>query len=383
MKEKSMSKKTSQFFMERNSSKSTQVGYNASIKHFEKCTGMNLDEMITIAKTERKLDWEDTHLRSWLIIFRNYLYNNFKESSAKVNLARIRTIFHHFRVPMDDLPYFSTKQTRKSEEIDYEDLPDREILKKCIEIKNPLLKALTLFISSAGTSRRDTSELRIKDYVKSVFEYTNTEDIYEAIRIMGESEVDIVPTFKLKRRKTGETYRTFASPEAVKAINIYLLSRKDELTLDSKLFNVNYRYINTLFKETNDTLNLGEVNDHGRFCPQMLRSYQATQLSEAGMNDSLIDLIQGRKPSSIARKSYIRVKRETLKEEYIRCLPFLVVEDIEKIRTELDVVKDENSVLKEENHKFKEVVDNIDEVIERKIREAIGGNDDKFEDLFS
>ena len=78
----------------------------------------------------------------------------------------------------------------------------------------------------------------------------------------------------------------------------------------------------------------------------MLRSYHATQLSEAGMNDSYIDLLQGRKPQSIARKSYIRVKRERLREEYIRCLPFLVVEDINRVRTELEQVREENSVYK-------------------------------------
>ena len=89
----------------------------------------------------------------------------------------------------------------------------------------------------------------------------------------------------------------------------------------------------------NDKLNLGRVNGTRRFTPQMLRSYQASQLAEAGMNDANIDLLQGRKPQSIARKSYIRVKRSKLKEEYIRCLPYLVVEDIEEIRTELDVTK--------------------------------------------
>jgi phosphoenolpyruvate-protein kinase (PTS system EI component) len=87
----------------------------------------------------------------------------------------------------------------------------------------------------------------------------------------------------------------------------------------------------------------------------MLRSYHASQLSESGMNDSNIDLLQGRKPQSIARKSYIRVKRERLKEEYIQALPYLVVEDFERVKTELETVKEENQTLKERNEDLEDI----------------------------
>lgn len=75
-----------------------------------------------------------------------------------------------------------------------------------------------------------------------------------------------------------------------------------------------------------------------------------------------------------------------MKEEYIRCLPFLVVGELDKIRTELEVVKDENKELKEVNLKYKEVVDSIDERIESKIQEIMEGRnefDDEFDNLFS
>ena len=42
-----------------------------------------------------------------------------------------------------------------------------------------------------------------------------------------------------------------------------------------------------------------------------------------------------------------------------------------------------NEVLKEENDKYREVVDNIDVIIELKINEAIGGDGDEFDNLFS
>ena len=178
-----------------------------------------------------------------------------------------------------------------------------------------------------------------------------------------------ISTFKLQRRKTGETYRTFASPEAVQAINLYLLTREN-LTNDAPLFKINFTYLNTIFKEANDLLGLGTVNGRSRFSPQMLRSYHDTQLSEAGMNDNMIDLLQGRKPRSIARKSYIRVKPEKLKDEYIRCLPFLVVQEIEEVRTELQVVREEkevlineNTMLKKQNEETNMCLDNLEKVV--------------------
>lgn len=363
MKNKNMnSTKIKQFFIERNSSPNTQRNYITTIKLFEKVINKTIDETLTIATQEKNNIWEETQLYTWLILFRNHLYNNYKESSAKMNMARIKAIFHHFRIRTNELPYFSTKQIIRSDEIDYEDLPHREILKKCIELKNPLLKALTLFMSSTGISRTDTYNLTIQNYIDATREYHNTNDIHLAIQLMIDSKVDIIPTFKLKRKKTGETYRTFASPEAVEAVNLYLLTREN-LTPEAQLFKINFIYLNTIFKETNDLLNLGQINGRSRFSPQMLRSYHATQLSEAGMNDNLIDLLQGRKPQSIARKSYIRVRREKLKEEYIRCLPFLVVQEIEQVKTELEVTKEELEVVTRENVELKSNIEGIWDVL--------------------
>ena len=346
------------FFNERNHSENTRKGYRTTIRNLEEMTGYTLEEMINIGKKENNLQWEDTQIRDWIIQFRNQYYNKYKVNTAKKGVQQVKTIFRHYGVHIGELPYFSTKRARTSEEIDYEDLPNRDILQKCIEVKNPLLKAMTLFMSSTGISRTDTWNLTIQDYLTSTIEYHHTDNIYKAIEIMDQQEESIIPVFKLKRRKTGETYRTFASPESVKAIHNYLLTRHS-LENNSRLFDIDFRYINDLFKDTNDLLGLGTVNGRSRFSPQMLRSYHASQLSEAGMSDSHIDLLQGRKPSSIARKSYIRVKRERLREEYIKCLPYLVVEDINKVRTELEIVKDENEKLQQENLEYQDNLNSI------------------------
>ena len=368
------------FFTERNHSKGTKTTYLSTILQFERIIGVRLDKIVEIGVEEKQLEWEDTQIRKWLLKYRKYCIANYKESVIDAYVMKVRTVLDHFRIPLKKLPPYSKKQVRKSEEIDYEDLPDKKILKRCIELKNPLLKAMTLFMSSTGLSRADTWGLTIRDYLKATWEYHETYDIQLAIHLMDKSEVDVIPVFKFPRRKTGETYRTFASPESVKAINNYLLSREN-LTLDSRLFDISFRYINDLFYKTNEQLGLGRVNGRSRFCPQMLRVYHATQLAEAGVNDPIIDLLQGRVPKSVSRKSYIKVKRSKLKEEYVKALPFIVVEDIEEVRTELEVEK-------EKNKKYVEIIENIDERIENKINEAMNNksevlNEDDLEDLFS
>jgi uncharacterized protein (UPF0305 family) len=76
------------------------------------------------------------------------------------------------------------------------------------------------------------------------------------------------------------------------------------------------------------------------------------------MSTDHINLLQGRKVSGVAHESYIRLNPERLREEYIECLPYLVVEDINKFKTE-------NTILREENQQYKEKEDKINSILER------------------
>ena len=64
------------------------------------------------------------------------------------------------------------------------------------------------------------------------------------------------------------------------------------------------------------------------------------------------------------------MKPEVLKKEYIKALPFIVVEDINKVRTELDVTLEknnklvnENSELKKQNAKTNKRLDNLEKIV--------------------
>ncbi|MGN0176678.1 MAG: tyrosine-type recombinase/integrase [Methanobrevibacter sp.] len=367
-----------QVYSERRSSQSTQNSYNRAVTYFEKHVNKTLGEVITIAETEEtnNISWKNSTLKPLLVSYRAYLFDKYQERTADLYFTALTTVFRHFEIQIGNLPYFSRKNINRAKKIKPGQLPDRELLKQVIELKNPLIKAFTLFVSSSGLSRIDALNLTVNDYLKATYPYHKSNDIYEAIVIMKESEVDIIPCFEdLVRQKTKKEYFTFCSHEAVNAINNYLMSRTDDYNKRSKLFKINERYLSKIFKEINDHLGLGTAGPYSRFAPHMLRRYHATQLAEAGLSGDLINLLEGRKVSGVLHESYIRIKPEVLKKEYIKALPFLVVEDVEQIRTELDVVKSEKEHLESENVELKKQYDETNKRMDNLEKLVLGGID--------
>ncbi len=357
----------SQVYTERRSSQSTQMSYTRAVRFFEEHTGKTIGELLTIADHEetKNIHWKNSTLKPLLISFRSWLYDNYKEKTANLYFTAVTTIFRHFEIIIGPLPYFSRKNINKSTPIRPGELPDRELLTEIIGICNPLLKAVVLLMSSSGLSRIDVLNLQVKDYLDATMEYHNSKDIYTAIDKMKDSEVDIIPTFVLKRQKTAQEYYTFCSPEAVTAVNNYLMSRTDDFNKSSRLFKVAERYLNNLFTDINRQLDLGSAGTYGRFTPHMLRRYHATQLSEAGMSRDKINLLEGRKVHGVLHESYIRIRPEVLKKDYIQTLPYLVVEDLNKVKTELDVAKEKNYKLEYENTHLKDKLSTVDDILKR------------------
>ena len=337
------------FFRERNSSKSTQTTYSRSVKYYEQLTGHSIEECIRIADDEEynNIRWKNTQTREWILAYRDWVYQNYNVSTAQLYLTAIITIYRHFEITIPPLPYYSKKGLRHSAPINYNDLPDREILTECLRVASPLVRSLILFMSSSGISRIDVLNLTIDDYLEATRDYHQHDNsVKYAIRDM--EDKDIIPTFHLRRQKTGQEYFTFCSHEAVKSINSYLLTRTEILHRDRPLFKINERYINMVFERLNGYFQLGKVGNYNRLIPHSLRKYHASQLAESGMSTDHINLLQGRKVQGVAHEHYIRIKPETLREEYIKALPYLVIEDINKYKTELETVKEENVKYKSE-----------------------------------
>ena len=77
--------------------------------------------------------------------------------------------------------------------------------------------------------------------------------------------------------------------------------------------------------------------------------------------------LQSIEKNEVIHRSYLRVKVDALKEKYIKALPFIVVEDIYRAKTELEVIKEENYNLKKQNEKINELWNEINDM---KIRQS-------------
>lgn len=378
------------YFIERNSSKNTQRIYKDVVKSFEEHTHKKLPEILEIAEKEETVKWQKSTLYHYLISFRKHLYETLQPSTAQMKFTVIKSILRFFDINVLPLKSFSTKKYNKVE-LTPEDIITQEELQVCVNVKNPLVKAIATFMSSSGCSLIDTLNLSISTYLQATKEYHNfpCNDSSYILPILHElnTQNDVVPIFeKLRRQKTGVQYTTFCSPEAVKAINNYLIYREKKehesterynkkhpddpkyykgLQLEDKLFKGNHGSIERMFREVNDAVGLGKAGNYVKFAPHMMRRYHTTQLYAAGMSEYEINLLQGRKSQEVIHQSYLRVKTDTLKEKYIKSLPFLVVDDVYRVKTELDIVKENNNRLIDENNILKEELGKMDDIMER------------------
>lgn len=115
------------------------------------------------------------------------------------------------------------------------------------------MNAVILFICLNGCTRAECLSLTIQDYIDAPSEYLPNKNmtIFEVIDLIDGDET-ITPTFNIRRKKTNKYYTTYCSPEAVKAINAYKLSHTDNVTNESKLFNVAVNYFTVNFQKIND-----------------------------------------------------------------------------------------------------------------------------------
>jgi integrase len=192
------------------------------------------------------------------------------------------------------------------------------------------MKPLILFMASSGCAKAETLNLTIQDYINATREYHNTNNIYQVIDTLNQIE-DVIPTWEILRVKTNKYYTTYSSPESVHAINNYLVSRKDPLTPDKKLFKIGNTTFTLNFEEINDELGLGYIGKYRRFRSHMIRKFHASALYNDGMALDKVNDLQG-KTKNRTDSVYFMTNPEDLKYEYVEHLPVLTMsKDVEKV----------------------------------------------------
>jgi len=310
----------------RNLSERTGKVYKTTINKYTKFTGLSMQELLDEAEEEedKKIPWKKTKLRKRLLTYRVYLYDHHMLSTAKLEFSRVLTIYRHFEIAFQKLPPISEKHAKENE-LKFKDLLTKDIIKKALGVSDTLLTSVILFQSSSGCSTAETLSLKIQDFINSVEDYYQTDDIYDLLDNLTDRD-DIVPTFQLKRPKTGKEFYTFCTPEAFKSICFYLKSRKG-LRNSDRLFKVTQLHLMQKFREVNDILELGTVglNNFVRFRSHMLRKFHASTLYNDGMSREVVNDLQGKAKNKVDT-CYFLEDPEKLKAKYIAHMSCLCID---------------------------------------------------------
>lgn len=258
------------------------------------------------------------------------MIENYALNTVKTTPTPIISIYKYYEIEILDLPRMNTKGIRTPEPITFKDLPDKTIIRKALSVANPRMSAIIYFMASSGCARRETLNLTVQDYINALRDYTDKTDIFEVLNdIKGRN--DLIPTFNILRQKTNKHFSTYCSPEAVGAINSYLLSRTDPLTDKSPLFKIHEDYFTQAFERINEELGLGKVGNYNRFRSHMLRKFHASALYNDGMSLDNVNDLQG-KAKNKTDASYFMTNPDDLKYEYIKHLHAITInKDVEKL----------------------------------------------------
>lgn len=307
---------------ERNVQIKTKETYLQTIDHYTKLFNKSFTSLTTLYYNEEEnIVWKKRTLKQHLIQYRNYLYNTFMPNTAKIYFGKLLTILRHMELELGQLPKLNNKNTNELPPITYEQLPTKSEIEKAYDIANPVMKTVILFISSSGCARKECMNLTVKDYLEANNIKLEDKPVKSLLLKVDES---FVPCFKIKRQKTNKFYFTYCSPQANQQILEYLVNREN-LTLESPVFDLNYYYWNKYFDEINTQLEMGKARKFNRFRSHMLRKYHASTLYNNGMGITDIDDLQGRSKDS-THQSYFMEDPELLKKKYINHMDCLLLE---------------------------------------------------------
>ena len=330
-----MDTKLKEFFEDRSSSKSTQSHYTAATKLYEHLNKKTLTELLVEAdlQEEERIRWKHRLVRERLIEFRNYLYSNKSEGTAKLYLNDIKTIYRHYEIELQSLPTFKSNQIDKTYEMDFEDLVTKAELIDAYYEANNVTKCIILFALSSGYSKIDLLNLSVGDFIKACNKYIKTNGLTNQLNEL-KSQSEIIPTFKGFRQKTNKKFITFCSPEASEHIIQYLLGRNaqlesedSELTCEDKLFDISQSHLNYTFRRINNKLGLGLVGKYTKFRCHVLRKYQAStllNLENIQWTIDEIDALQGRSKDKTHR-AYFHDDSEKLWKKYYNSVDELML----------------------------------------------------------
>lgn len=343
--------------------KTTAKTYKAVLNHYRQFQGETLTNLLQEADTEeiQRIRWKHRQLKQRLTQYTQHCQTTMNITSAKTYLTCVKMFYRHHEIEIGYIPPLNKRNGEINNPITYTDLPDKEIIRMAIEISNPLMRALILFLTSTGMSRVDCLNLQVNDFITATQDFHTGETITDIIEELNQTR-DVIPTFKARRAKTNKYFITFCTPETVREICNYLKHRnsKKQLHRWDKLFKINNDWYTVKFKQINDALGLGKRGSYARFRGHMLRKFHASNLKKAGMDTYSVNVLQGKSHGRVD-DVYFFEDEDKLKEDYVKYMHALVI--LSDVAT-VDAYSPDYLELLEENKQLKKDIERIKQLEE-------------------
>ena len=304
-----------EFCLVRNIKEKTKKGYKTALEKYINLTGKHIEELLEEAEEDEENinSLKKRRIKKHLLKYRMYLVDEYTSGyTIRTYFNKVKTFYRHNEI---QLPYIPPLKLDKEYEMNFGDLPTHEELTFICENYNLLVSSIVLFMSSSGQAMAETLSLTVKQFIDGVKEFTEETDPYKILDDL-EYNDDIIPTFYMKRLKTGKFYFTFCSPEATREIIRYLKYDRVEFNLEEPLFDVSKNKLTNIFQNINDSNNWGRVGKYRKFRTHTIRKFNASNI---GMQPEDVDKIQGRS-RSILHETYIKVNPNSLKRTYRECV---------------------------------------------------------------
>ena len=287
-----------EFFMVRNHSKQTQRAYICAINKYTQLCGKTMEELIEEAEKEEEqgIRWKRRTLKRRLLTFRHYLIENYRKNTVQGYFISVKAVYNYYEIEIGELTRPNLRSFNTPGDPTFDELPTHEEISQVMHVAPLWFQAVLVFMTSSGCARRETMEMTVGAFKKATYPFHRKNDIIEALNVLKDLD-NVIPTFKLKRKKTNKYYYTFCSPEAVSKIVRY-----------------------------NEEFDFGHASDGlNRFRSHMMRKFHSNHLKKSGMSESDIDALQGRGKST-TRAAYFFDDPKILLKKYVEHFQCLLIE---------------------------------------------------------
>lgn len=298
--------------------------YRTIFNKYRNFHNMSLSELLAEAITEQENRVPENRLSIYdrIVSFRNYMADNYIGNTIINSVSKIKTFYYYNRVYLPFIPPLNRKCIRKNDVISFEDLPTKDDLRLALKFADDNLVLWILTLLSSGMTRTEAKSITNGMFFKWTMKYHKKDSFEDAMKYLSRKK-NVVCTCNLIRKKTDKPFYTFLNPECVQRIAKVKLKQGD-FDMSHPLLKYGLNHVNYKFKMLNDYLGFGKVGGFSRLRPHMLRKFNATYLSQGGLDSDLlgmdlVDMLHGRGKNK-TREAYYKDNPEYLKLEYIKVM---------------------------------------------------------------